>query len=185
MDNINLLTVTPTQNLTEVQEKFKPSITKLIEDQKSYDPFKDDDYLEAGTFLLSRFSKAKNTIEDQRLAFTKPLNDSLRAINSFFKQFSNPIEQADRELRDKLANHRKQLEEQKINEAEQKGENLVLRSKIGGVVVKKVWVFKVEDKEKIPHQFLAVDEVKIRAAIHAGIRQIDGVIIFQTERVSL
>lgn len=172
-------------NLAKTEEQFKPAINHLIEDQKAYDPFKDNDYLEQGSFLLSRFDKAKKTIEDQRVAFTKPLNESFRAINAFFKQFSDPITQADRELRDKLAKHRKQIEEEKINEAEQKGENLILRNKIGGVVVKKVWTFKVENKEQVPHQYLAIDEVKIRAAIQSGVREITGVTIYQTERVSL
>lgn len=177
-------------NLTKTEQELKPTVTKLMEDQSLYDPFKDDAYLTQGTFLLARFDKAKKTVEDQRLEFTKPLNESLKAINRFFKNFSEPIEQADRELRDKLTKHRKELEakqiEAQIKSAENDGPEVPdLRKKIGGVVVKKVWTFKIENIEAIPTQYMAVDQVKIRAAIRSGVREIPGVIILQEDVVSL
>ncbi len=177
-------------NLTKAQEELKPTVGKLLEDQKDYDPFKDDNYLTEGTFLLARFSEAKKTVEDQRIAFTKPLNESLRNINQFFKRFSDPISQADRELRTKLANHRKALEAKKVEEQISAAENdepevPELRKKIGGVVVKKVWTFKILDKESVPHQYLVVDEVAVRAAIRSGVREIAGITIFQEDQVSL
>ena len=200
MDNIGL---------TKIQEGLKPTIKQLMEDQLTYDPFKDNDYLEQGSFLLSKLANAKKEIENQRLAFTKPLNESLKSINIFFKTFSEPIEQADRELRDKLAKHRRELEYQRLEEqmkrdeenkrlaklAEESGKSLIvqpslpevpdLNSKIGAVVVKKVWTFKVENKEAVPNQYLDINEVKIRAAINSGIREISGIIIYQEDRVSL
>lgn len=178
-----------TQLLTAEQE-LKPTLTQLIADQTSYDPFTDNEYLEAGSFLLNRFSQVAKTIEDQRLSFTAPLNQSLKSINAFFKTFSEPIEQANRELRDKLTKHRQELEYKRLEEqmkAEDAGTPLVpdLNKKIGAVVVKKVWTFEIKDQTKIPQQYLVVDEVKIRAAIRSGVREIAGVTIFQKDEVSL
>lgn len=177
-------------NLTKAQEELKPTVSQLLDDQKTYDPFKDDDYLTNGTFLLARFSEAKKTVEDQRIAFTKPLNESLRSINSFFKRFSDPIAQADRDLRVKLANHRKALEAKRVEEQIAAVENdepevPELRKKIGGVVVKKVWTFKILNKDEVPQQYLVVDEVAVRAAIRSGVREIPGVNIYQEDQVSL
>jgi hypothetical protein len=178
------------KGLTKLQEELKPTVGDLIVDQTKYDPFKDDSYLTEGTFLLNRFSEAKKKIEDQRIAFTKPLNESLRSINGFFKTFSDPIKQADDELRQKLAEHRHQLEAKRIaaqNTANDLGLEVPddLRKKIGGVVVKKAWTFEVEDKSKIPNEFLMIDEVKIRAAIRAGVRTMSGIKIYQKDVVSL
>lgn len=43
------------------------------------------------------------------------------------------------------------------------------------------WTFRVEDPAKVPRQYLTVDEKALRAAIAAGITQIDGVTIWQEE----
>lgn len=179
-----------TTKLTRAEEELKPTVHQLMDDQTNYDPFKDNQWLEQGTYLLARFSEAKKNIEDQRIVFTKPLVQSQRAINRFFKNFSDPIEQADRELREKLARHRKDLEakqiEKQIAAAETDMEEVPdLKKKIGGVVVKKMWTFKVENKGKVPDQYKVVDEVGIRAAIRSGIREIEGVRIYQEDVVSL
>lgn len=176
--------------LVKFENELTPKVSLLIQDQQSYDPFEDNQYLEQGTFLLSRFDKAKKMVEDQRLVFSKPLNESIKWVNSFFRNFSEPIEIADRELRNKLAIHRKQLEAEKLEEQIDAYENDLpevqsLNKKIGGVVVKKVWTFKVIDGSQIPVQYMAIDSVKIRAAIHSGARQIPGISIYQTEQVSL
>lgn len=163
--------------LVEAQEKLKPTVTQLLADETIYNPFEDNQYLEQGTYLLARFDEAKKTIEDQRIAFTKPLNESLRAINKFFKTFSDPITQADQKLRAKLVEHRQKLEAGN-------GQALTTK-KIGGVIVKKVWAFEVMDLSLLPLQYMVADEVKIRAAVLSGIRDIPGVRIYQDDRVSL
>jgi hypothetical protein len=197
------------KDLIQAQEEFKPTITQLIEDQTKYDPFKDDTYLTEGTFLLSRFSKASKTIEDQRVAFTKPLNESLKSINTFFKTFSTPIKEADSELRNKLAKHRREMEYKRLEaqmKVEENNKKLVEEAKakglpiidpsilpvvpdmpktVGGVTVKKVWTFNIDDKTKVPQEYLVVDETKIRTAIRQGVREIAGVTIYQKDEVSL
>ncbi len=50
---------------------------------------------------------------------------------------------------------------------------------------RKVWTFELVDETKIPREFLSVDERKIRAAIAAGSRQIDGVKIFEDIKISI
>lgn len=196
-------------DLILIQEELKPTVDQLITTQTQYDPFKDDNYLTNGTFLLSGLSKAKKGIEDQRISFTKPLNESLKSINTFFKRFSDPIIQADRDLRNKLAKHRQEMEYKRLEEqmkVEERNKKLVEEAKakglpiidptilpevpdlnktIGGVTVKEVWTFKVKEIEKIPTQYMAVDEVKIRTAIRSGVRDIPGIVIFKEKQVSL
>ena len=60
-----------------------------------------------------------------------------------------------------------------------------LNKTIGAVTVKKVWTFQVDDQTKIPQEYLVVDEVKVRVAIRAGVRQIPGITVYQKDEVSL
>uniref|UniRef100_A0A6M3JZT2 Uncharacterized protein n=1 Tax=viral metagenome TaxID=1070528 RepID=A0A6M3JZT2_9ZZZZ len=193
--------------LLVAKEELQPTLNDLLVDQVAYDPFKDDKYLTEGGFLLNRFSQTAKRIEDQRVSFTAPLTLSMKNINAFFKTFSEPIEQANRELRDKLAKHRRELEYKRLEEqmkVEEENKRLAkiaeetntpiimpapivpdLNKTIGAVTVKKVWTFEIKDQTKIPQEYLVVDEVKVRVAIRAGVRAIAGVTIFQKDEVSL
>lgn len=46
-----------------------------------------------------------------------------------------------------------------------------------------VWDFEIVDAARVPRQFLAVDPAAIRAAIKAGIREIDGIRIFERAEI--
>lgn len=168
--------------VTKIQEDLQPTVKEVLDGQKAYDPLKDDDYLTEGTFLLNKLSNAKKSIEDRRIEFTKPLNESLRSINKFFKTFSDPIAQADAELRKKLAEHRKILEGMQIESGTFDPD---ARKKIGGIVAKDVWTFEIIDSSQVPDQYKVVDEVKIRAAIRSGVREIAGIKIYQDKQISL
>jgi hypothetical protein len=56
-------------------------------------------------------------------------------------------------------------------------------TKIKGVT--KRWAFEIMDETKVPHEYLTVDEKKIRKAIAAGTRNISGVRIFQQESLTI
>lgn len=50
--------------------------------------------------------------------------------------------------------------------------------------VTKRWTFTVVDPNKVPREYLTVDETKIRAAMNAGVRDIPGVHFSQTESIT-
>lgn len=50
--------------------------------------------------------------------------------------------------------------------------------------LREVWTFRLVDKMKVPHQFLAVDEHAVRAAIASGIRGIEGLEIYAEETLA-
>ena len=48
-------------------------------------------------------------------------------------------------------------------------------------VTTKRWTFEVVDESKIPRKYLTVNTVAINQAVRNGVREIDGLNIFQTE----
>lgn len=48
-----------------------------------------------------------------------------------------------------------------------------------------VWTFEIKDSSKVPDEYKAVDERKIRDAIRVGVREISGVDIFQKEQIRI
>mgnify|MGYP000168031833 CR=1 FL=1 len=49
--------------------------------------------------------------------------------------------------------------------------------------ITKVWTFEIIDDNLIPREFLMPDEIKIKAAVRAGFREIPGVLIYQKDQL--
>jgi len=164
---------------------------------------------EYAIWLLSKIAEGKKKAEAQRKAFTDPLNQSLKAINNFFKNLVAPLDQADTIIRSKVLMYRRMEEERARKEAEElqrkmeeeakkkdTGQVIIppvvaqtppttMTAKNGSATVRKIWDFEIEDETKIPREYLCVDSVKIRQAIKEGVREIPGIKIFQKETLSV
>lgn len=74
-----------------------------------------DATLNDATDLLSWIASNKKKLEEQRTYLVKPLNDHVRSINEKFKKWVEPLDEADRTLREKVlafkAEQRRQEEE--------------------------------------------------------------------------
>lgn len=51
--------------------------------------------------------------------------------------------------------------------------------------VRKVWAFKVTDLSKVPTEYLLINSVAVNKAIKAGVRNIEGLEIYQTSQVAI
>ena len=143
---------------------------------------------------LTQIKQAIKTIESKRKEITKPLNASLKAANTMFKKLAQPFVEADRIVRDKVMDFRQAQElkaemeferRRKIQAAhEAKGHEIheitEPEAKVSKeTVVAKRWTFEVVDEKKIPRGFLVLNNVAVNNAIRAGVREIDGLDIFQ------
>lgn len=198
-------------DLTQSTEQFKPEI-KSLQDQINELVITSDTDIEIASNTVVKINNLKKKIENQRLAFTKPLNESLRNINAFFKQFSVPLDEANGEIRNKMLKYRQEQEKirlEKEKEAQRKWKEEQARlaekakergveapelekpvvqkqdSAIGAMKFKKYWVFEVQDLSKVPVEYLQVNEKAVNEAIRAGRRRITGIKIYQEERSSL
>jgi len=120
--------------------------------------------------LVKEIDVLSDSIEKQRLEFTKPLNESLKNINAFFKKFSTPLEELDRVIRNKLVMFKS------IDESEE--------NKFGQIHFVSRQVVTVEDETKVPREYLMPDMTKIKKAIATGIT-IPGVKVSGEKGVSL
>lgn len=151
---------------------------------------------ESAYTALTQIKQAIKTIEDKRKEITKPLNASLKAANAMFKTLSKPFIEADRIVRDKVMDFRQLQEEkaqkelerrEKIQKAhEDKGhqthEIIAPKAEVSKVTtVTKRWTFEVVNVDKVPREYLVLDSVSVNKAIRNGVREIDGLDIFQVE----
>ncbi len=156
---------------------------------------------------LGVLKAALKKIEDKRLSFTKPLNDSLREINSTFTALKEPLKRAlgvvDGKIHAFRESERKRIEietakvlakeakAQKLRDAhEAKGhtvtENPVLAkplelSQVDPTPVRKDWVWETEDARLVTREYLEVNTTAVNNAVRAGERTIPGIRIFQKE----
>lgn len=157
--------------------------------------------------ILKHISEQVKMIEEKRKTFTQPLNQSLKEINSTFKELVKPLEKAKTILTHKVMDWRRAEQEKirieqeriakeeerrrKIQEAHEKQGHEVSEPVVmvrpeplkvkDTTTTRKVWKFKIIDSTKIPREYLLVNEIEIRIAIKKGIREISGVKIFQEE----
>lgn len=59
------------------------------------------------------------------------------------------------------------------------------KADFGAVQARKTWEFEIVDESQVPREFLMVNEKAIRAAVKAGVRNIPGVRIFETETLAV
>lgn len=193
------------QEIQEVQAKTGSVVetAKLIVIENDAD-------LSNASVVLKTIADTKKNIEERRIFFVKPLNDQVKRVNDLFKTLGAPLLEADSLIRGKVSTYRitqteiarKEQERLNILAAQQqvrldvKAEKQGVEApkivapivappprKVGNVATRKVWKFTVTAADKVPTEYLIVDETKIRQAVNAGVREIPGVSIFEKETV--
>lgn len=155
----------------------------------------DKDVVEA-TEVLAQIKARKDNIEEIRKEFTQPLNQSLRNINSRFKEMIEPLENAERHIKKYILGYRelkaKEWKEQEKKLKKENGKDAFLKpmptkveSDTGELRVRKEWKFKITNAELIPRVYLEVNEKLIRRQINDGVRKIPGIKIYQEENLSI
>jgi len=173
----------------------------LIEQANSY-VIENAQDVDLASKFLRQVKDMENAIEVKRLEFTKPLNQSLDAINGTFKKLSKPLKEARELLSNRILswrraeNDRLAKEEErrrKIQEAhrevghEVKAPIILERpeTKMGDTQVRKIWNWEIVDFSKVSDIYKEINRVAINLAIRNGIREISGLNIFQEEALSI
>lgn len=193
-------------NEVELQN-IESQISPVIEKAESYVVNTIADVDDASSFL-KEIKDMEKIVEDKRLTFTKPLNESLKNINDTFKKMKEPLEQARDLLTKKILSWKRieaervaaeQAAYRKIQEAEAELRRLQDKpeiieepitiapvvNKIGNMQTVKRWTYAVVDLTQVPGCYKILDAVALREAIRTGVREIPGVRIYQEESLSI
>ncbi|MDO9579081.1 MAG: hypothetical protein Q7J06_00715 [Bacteroidales bacterium] len=172
-----------------------------------------DNDVKVSTDDLSLIAKLKKAIEEKRKEYVGPINEHLKSVNDAFKNFAEPLNQADSITRQKILNYRKEQErirqeQERINqlrmeaaqaEMELKGE---LAEPVGIVEVKpelpkhyrtetgtlgtvpiKKW--EVVDFKLVPDEYKIIDTTKVGKVVRAGVPSIPGIRIWEEETLRI
>jgi hypothetical protein len=153
--------------------------------------------------LLIIGRRSWKTADEKRKELIAPIREAEKQINSLFKPYLSRLElgltKIDLALKNWNAKQKREaealmIEQMKINTAQinetlQTGEvfqpeEIVVRpvpktshAHVGTVTYKEDWEFTVVDPDLVPRNLCKPDEVKIRAMVKAGAREIAGVLI--------
>jgi hypothetical protein len=190
------------KELVEIEESTN-SIVLQVEAQQ----IETQTDVDSANIILKAIAKQMSIIEAKRKTFTQPLNQSLREINSTFKELTEPLKKAKGILSGKVMDWRDKeqkrirMEQERIAKEEERRRKIQEAHKKKGhevsepivmakpqelketdsTNIRKVWKFEIIDAIKIPRRYLIVDESFIRAEIRNGVREIPGVRIYQEE----
>ena len=159
---------------------------------------------------LSLIANLKKAIEGKRKEYISPIREHLDAVNTTFKNFAAPLEEADRITREKIMDFRreqarKRLEAERIEdeklalarrEAELKGGEITVdlspvekpeaapdkvHTEVGSAGTMVVRKWELVDIAQVPPEYLLVDAGKITKLVKAGIGNIPGIRIYEEE----
>lgn len=193
-------------NEVELQN-IESQISPVIEKAESYAVNTIADVDNASSFL-KEIKDMEKIVEDKRLTFTKPLNESLKNINDTFKKMKEPLEQARDLLTKKILTWKRieaervaqeQAAYRKIQEAEAELRRLQDKpeiieepitiapvvNKIGNMQTIKRWKYEVTSFEEVPDVFKIIENVRVIEAIRSGVRDIPGIKIYQEESLAI
>lgn len=173
----------------------------LVERAKSFIVENEEDVEVASDFLRT-IKDTEKKIEDKRLEFTQPLNQSLRAINDTFNKLKKPLKQAREFLSDRVLSWRREEAEKikkeeerrrKIQEAHEKAGHEVkktielekVKSTIGNTRARKDWTFEIINFSELEDKFKIENTVMINQAIRSGVKSIKGLRIYQKETLTI
>jgi len=142
----------------------------------------------------------KKEIDNFAKEITAELNDAVKGLRSQILTYKQEQERKrqeelrrieeekrkkEEELKAKLAAEEEIKPEEVQEFKEIRAEEQKLQSAPAPSGIRKQWTFELVDLNKVPHQYLMLDEAKVKAAIKLGVRDIPGIRIFQKESLVL
>jgi len=187
--------------MNEIQP-IKQEITKFVFENEGIQIRNKHEYTNAGD-VLKRIKVRLKDLAEQRLSYTRPLDESKKRIMEDFKEATAPLEDLEssiksimlswaREEQKRLdieqaridAEALKKAQDEKLSEVTVPVVNTQVKTQRGdfstNTVVKR-WTWEVEDEQLILRQYLVIDKSKITEAVRRGVREIPGVKIYQRE----
>lgn len=148
---------------------------------------------------MLRTAKSRSTeLESKRKEITGPINQAKRAVDALFNPVIDLYEQAERTLKQKIADYTNRVEEQRraimVQSAEeyQAGGTPIASIpepvQVAGVSVAKIWDYEITDSDQVSRLLCSPDPSKIRAFMSRSDMtqaEANGIRFFQKDRVAV
>jgi transcription termination factor NusB len=152
-------------DLTDLINKSGDLAIKTLEDARS------------AVEMTNQSRKVRNRLEETRTGILRPPIDFQRAINKVVKEVEAEFDKIEANLKEKLT----VWMDSPVTFVGELFHSIDTEE--GSMTRKRRWDFTYIDEESIPHSYMIPDKKKIQDAIKAGIRDIPGVDIFETEEI--
>lgn len=154
---------------------------------------------EKRTFFVKPLNEQVKKINAMFKEYAAPLENADRILRGKVLRYQAEVRRKQQEEEERLRALAEKEQKRLEKQAEKKGlpapPPLVLpatkaapktiQTGLGTATTKTVWDFVIEDEAKIPREYLTVDTKKIRAVVKAGVREIPGVRIFESDQLAV
>jgi hypothetical protein len=163
-----------------------------------------DAYTQAGDAIKQVQHRIK-WLEEKRLSYTRPLDESKQRIMADFREITEPLEKFVSNVKSAMLTWQRAEQirlDQKQAELDAKALELAKnehisevivpvvnniktqRGEVATITVRKNWKFRIVDPTLVPDEFYSIDESLIKEAVNKGRRKVEGVEIFQEDSIS-
>jgi len=157
----------------------KVDIEPLVSKAENYKILGEEEAKQALSMSLQA-RKLKKALETERQKIIKPHLNFQRVINALAKKYTEKLESIENNLQEKLDVWLEAQAPFNVSFA-----NLILEVEDGTLNQKNEWVFEIENFEKIPLEYLTINEKKIKEAVKLGVRTISGIRIFEKQKTTM
>ncbi len=127
--------------------------------------------------ILRDVKEIGEKITARKEEITKPMNDALKSVRSFFRPYETRCEEAEAAIKGKILDwHASHWAEQNVPD------NTIFGTR-GKVTVTEGWSVEIEDAAKIPRELCSPDTDRIKKALEAGLK-IKGARLIPTYRIA-
>jgi hypothetical protein len=152
---------------------------------------KNQDDLENAKLALTRVGGLQKSVKETKEGMTKPINDSLKAIRSFFAPIEEKLNNGEIAIKTGMKNYldslipKQEAIAQRVENGTMKFETATqkiakVEEKIDSIPTRKIAKVEIVDSNSIPREYLVIDMVKLRADLLTG-KEVKGArLIYET-----
>lgn len=157
------------------------SLESLRQQEQSFE-IKDIESQAQAVSMSLQCRKLKSQLDKLRKEIIKPFFDYQKTINSYSKEFEKQLDDIEESLSLKLQLYQAGLKKE-VSDTDYSLATQSIKTEDGSAKLVLETSFEIEDFNKIPREFLKIDETKVKQAIDFGVRNIEGIKIFTTEKL--
>lgn len=161
-----------------------------------------EEQLVKATNIVSWLAGIRKKVTAKRIKWLKPFKEQIKFIEQDFKDYLRPFNEADSIVSSKIMTYRREQEDERLKQEtaakkQAQQEHIPAKeimassdikekadSSVGSATFSKHWTWKIKDKKKIPEKYWVLDEVSINTDVRNGRRNIEGLEIYQEERLN-